>query len=264
MRNIHLSEIRIDGGTQPREAIDLDTVDEYAEAMGELAEFPPLVVYHDGVHTWLADGFHRYHAAKKAPVPLQSFDVDWREGTLDEAKLYAASANAEHGKRRTAGDRRRAIEMVWSTEQGRRWPQKKIAEHCHVTQGYVSRVLGGNITENTPPARERKRAVVTAAVAATPEASHREVARKTGVDRETVAKIRAEQPSVPARQDDKSASDSTELSPLAQLKAGLNRTHFDGIRQMISLIQMALDLPAPLSKPARGIIQALLDGVDYE
>jgi hypothetical protein len=66
--------------------------------------------------------------------------VEWRAGTVEMAKLFAASANAAHGLRRTAGDKRRAIEMVLSTADGRRWSQERIAKHCKVVQSWVSDV----------------------------------------------------------------------------------------------------------------------------
>jgi hypothetical protein len=197
--SVELSAIRIDGGTQPRELIDPVTVEEYAEAMRQLAPFPPLIVFHDGVHTWLADGFHRYHAAQK--IGAQAAEVDWRIGTLEKAKLFAASANTAHGLRRTEGDKRRAIEMVLSTTEGRRWTQERIAEHCDVDQSYVSRLKAKydshNRTKNrTPPSltkAEQKRARIADAATARPEASNRAIARELGVHRETVAAVRAKQ-----------------------------------------------------------------------
>jgi transposase-like protein len=199
-RSIPLSEIRIDGGTQPREEINHATVDEYAEAMRQHVQFPALIVYHDGSHTWLADGFHRYHAALKAE--FQAIDVEWRVGTVERAKVFAASANAKHGLRRTAGDKRRAIEMVLSTAEGRRWSQERIAKHCGVAQSYVSGVVAkradyhsDNPQKNPQPAAptkaEQKRARIAGAAAANPKASNSSIARQLGVDRETVAAVRS-------------------------------------------------------------------------
>ena len=56
------SQIRQDGGTQPRAEIWQDVVDDYAEQMTAGATFPPIVVFYDGTHYWLADGFHRLAA----------------------------------------------------------------------------------------------------------------------------------------------------------------------------------------------------------
>jgi hypothetical protein len=194
MKLMDLGSIRIDGGTQAREAIDQATVDDYAEAMLRLETFPPVVVYHDGANTWLADGFHRWHAAKKTGV--QTLDVEWRVGTVEMARLYAASANKSHGLKRTAGDKRRAIEMVLSTPECRRWKQEQIAKHCGVARSWVAEVMG-KCRSDTSPSQKEKRAAVEAAVTETPEASNREIAKRTGVDHKTVGKVRAAAPQPP-------------------------------------------------------------------
>jgi hypothetical protein len=142
----------------------------------------------------------RYHAALKAEC--QAIDVEWRVGTVEMAKLFAASANAAHGLRRTAGDKRRAIEMVLSTADGRRWSQKRIAKHCGVAQSYISGVAArradyhsDNPPKNPPPAKptkaEQKRARIADAAAANPRVSNRSIARQLGVDRDAVAAVRA-------------------------------------------------------------------------
>lgn len=62
-------------------------------------EFPSLTVFFDGSHYWLADGFHRFFAAKKHGLGAMSAEV--YQGTRRDAVLYAAGANARHGLRRT-------------------------------------------------------------------------------------------------------------------------------------------------------------------
>ena len=203
-RSVALSQLRLDGGTQPREAINSATVDEYAEAMRQLVPFPPLVAFHDGVSTWLADGFHRYHAATK--IGATALQVDWRVGTIEMAKLYAASANAAHGLRRTAGDKRRAIEMVRSTEEGRTWKQERIAQHCNVARSWVAEVMAKCRTDKPqknpqsaePTRAEAKRARIAEATTERPSASNSAIARELGVDRETVAAVRGKAKATPA------------------------------------------------------------------
>lgn len=56
---LKISDIIIDGGTQPRAACEASRVDEYASDMKEGAVFPPVDVFYDGAKYWLADGFHR-------------------------------------------------------------------------------------------------------------------------------------------------------------------------------------------------------------
>ncbi len=57
-----LDEIRRDGGTQPRVAIDWKHVKLLEEQMEDGKELEPVTVFYDGESYWLADGFHRWHA----------------------------------------------------------------------------------------------------------------------------------------------------------------------------------------------------------
>lgn len=66
IKQIAINVIEVSGGTQSRAGINDATVDEYVEAMSSGAVFPPIDVYHDGEKYWLADGFHRLHAANRA------------------------------------------------------------------------------------------------------------------------------------------------------------------------------------------------------
>ena len=55
MSQIELGKLRRDGGTQPRQAIDLVVVEQYADAMADGAIFPPVIVFCDSEYFWLAD-----------------------------------------------------------------------------------------------------------------------------------------------------------------------------------------------------------------
>ena len=65
MTLIPLTQLRRDGGTQPRSGIRSDVVEEYAEALTDGAMFPPVIVFYDGTGYWLADGFHRAIATER-------------------------------------------------------------------------------------------------------------------------------------------------------------------------------------------------------
>ena len=139
MKTINISDIRIDGGTQPRKSISMDAVSEYAEAITTGAAFPPVVVFHDGSEYWLADGFHRLHAHKQAGNT--TIETDLKLGTLLEAKLYAVGANGSHGLRRTNEDKRRAVEMVLSEDAWATWTEVKIAAACRVSRTLVRTMM---------------------------------------------------------------------------------------------------------------------------
>ena len=66
MTQIDINKIRIDGGTQSRKQVYEDTVTSYTELMIEGVVFKGVDVFDDGKDIWLANGFHRYHAHKRA------------------------------------------------------------------------------------------------------------------------------------------------------------------------------------------------------
>lgn len=145
---IKLSDIRIDGGTQPRSEIDYDIVAEYSTAMTDGASFPPVVVFNDGANYWLADGFHRYHASKK--IDYLEIDAEVKSGTKRDAILYSVSANDKHGLRRSNADKRKAVLTLLEDEEWREWSDREIARQCAVDHKTVSRYrneTGGEIPQ---------------------------------------------------------------------------------------------------------------------
>jgi hypothetical protein len=138
MKNISISKIRIDGGTQNRVQLNEETVAEYSDAITGGAKFPPVTVFFDGSDYWLADGFHRYHAHRK--IGALDIDSDVREGTKRDAILHSVGANAAHGLRRTNLDKRQSIETLLSDEEWSQWSDNQIAKACSVSQSTVSRI----------------------------------------------------------------------------------------------------------------------------
>lgn len=136
-RVVQLSQVAIDGGTQPRCEINDELVAEYAEAMSAGAEFPPIVVFHDGIKFWLADGFHRTHAARRAGLDV--LDADVRDGTRRDAILFSVGANAAHGSRRTNADKRKAVMTLLEDEEWSQWSNVEIAKRCAVSDMTVKR-----------------------------------------------------------------------------------------------------------------------------
>lgn len=135
---LQLSQIEIDPSLQCREKQDVDTIAEYSAAYKAGAKIPPMVVFNDGKKRWLADGFHRHPAAKSAG--LKTIAVEERKGTKRDALLFAVSANAEHGLRRTNADKRRAVETLLSDAEWSKWPGAEIARRCAVTHTFVNNV----------------------------------------------------------------------------------------------------------------------------
>ncbi len=138
--------IRLDGGTQPRDAIHYEWAREYAEEMQAGAVFPPVTVYFDGTDYWLADGFHRVEAARMAG--LERIAADVREGTRRDAILRSVHANADHGHRRTNADKRRAALKLLEDEEWSQWSDREIARQCGVSHDFVNRLRQSSLSSN--------------------------------------------------------------------------------------------------------------------
>jgi hypothetical protein len=159
--NISLEKIITSAGTQSRAKIDESVVAEYADAMKDGAKFPPAVVFHDGAEYFLADGFHRYFAAKKCGSPGIFCDV--REGTLRDAILFSFGANGTHGLRRTAADKRKAVMAMLEDIEWQDWSDREIARQCCVSHPFVSAIrkeLGASKAETKMNVRGKQTTLI--------------------------------------------------------------------------------------------------------
>jgi len=134
--NISLSKIVTNAGTQSRAKIDENVIAEYADRMKEGDSFPPVTVFHDGLDYYLADGFHRFFAAKKVGSPGILCDV--KAGTLRDAILYSFGANNKHGLPRTAADKRKSVMAMLEDIEWQDWSDREIARQCGVSHTFVS------------------------------------------------------------------------------------------------------------------------------
>jgi len=137
-QNLKLDQIRIDGGTQPRACIDEQVVAEYAEFYKTDAKLPPVTVFFDGAAHWLADGFHRYWASKR--IERDYVPADVHAGTQRDAILFSVGANADHGLRRTNGDKRKAVLTMLEDEEWSTWSAREIARRCRVSESCARRI----------------------------------------------------------------------------------------------------------------------------
>lgn len=150
---LDISAIKYDG-TQSREKINTETVAEYAEQIENGADFPPVVVFYDGVTFWLADGFHRFLAhvkAGKEKIREQVIPGDKRA-----AILYSAGANHTHGLRRTNADKRKSVAMLLSDTEWSQWSDYAIAEACKVDRRIVADVRKSLSSTNVLDSTARK------------------------------------------------------------------------------------------------------------
>lgn len=132
-----LSEIRLDGGTQPRTELNQAIIAEYAELLAQGVQFPAITVYFDGVNYWLADGFHRYWGAKQADTELAVHVI---QGSQRDAILHSVGANANHGLRRSNEDKRKAVTTLLLDEEWCQWSDRAIARQCQVSTPLVGKL----------------------------------------------------------------------------------------------------------------------------
>lgn len=150
---VKISQIRIDGGTQSRLSINEAVVADYADAMASGVDLPPVVLFFDGSHHWLADGFHRYHAHNK--IGALEIDSDVRNGTKRDAVLFSVGANGAHGLQRTNADKHRSVETLLSDAEWVQWSDREIAKACSVANSFVSKIRTSLFSENSEKPAER-------------------------------------------------------------------------------------------------------------
>lgn len=135
-----LDEIRRDGGTQPRAAIDLKHVKLLEEQMEDGKELEPITVFYDGESHWLADGYHRWHAHRNQEKEAISCVI--HQGSRRGAVLYSVGANADHKPAlpRSKEDKRRAVMTLLHDPEWSKWSDREIARQCKVSDRTVNRL----------------------------------------------------------------------------------------------------------------------------
>ena len=133
-----LDVVRMDGGTQARETLDMVVISEYAEALKNGDQFPAVVVYFDGSDYWLADGFHRVRAAERAG--LVAIEADVHQGGQRDALLHAVGANDTHGLRRSNADKRKAVLTLLHDEEWQKWSDSEMARRTKTSPPFVTKI----------------------------------------------------------------------------------------------------------------------------
>lgn len=132
-QKIALDQIDIHGGTQTRVKTNEEAIESYAEEMNGGTVFPPITLFFDGATYWLADGFHRYLAAKRIGVPAITAEV--KAGGRVDALRHALGSNATNGVYRTNADKRNAAAIALEE-----WPglaNPVLADICRVSTDLV-------------------------------------------------------------------------------------------------------------------------------
>ena len=173
--------------------LDQDYVDELVVQILDGARLPPIIAFHhkptakeslllwpDG-QTYVADGFHRLAAARRAEK--QEIEVDLREGTRKDAIVYALGANSDHGKRRCKRDLEHAYSIGVTEEIFREWDVEAVAQFLKCSQRWARQ-----ITKEARDAAKASRDVEILKLAAF-GTSQSDIAAKLGVDQSTVSRV---------------------------------------------------------------------------
>jgi hypothetical protein len=136
---VQLQKIRLDGGTQPRKEIDEPMVQHYTEILLEGKDkFPPIDLWFDGKSYWPSDGFHRFHAHKRAG--FTEIEANINQGTKRDAFLACLKANGKHGKPRSPDERRYVVQLALEDIELGEKTDTEIAIICDVSSMTVGRV----------------------------------------------------------------------------------------------------------------------------
>jgi len=142
---MNIGALVLDEKLQSRTEIDEPTIAEYTESIRGGDEFPAVLVYFDGINYYLTDGYHRYHAHKRAE--RVSILCEVVNGTYRDAILRATSVNSKHGMRRTAADKRKAVMTLLDDLEWMDWSNAEIARHCSVSPTTVASLRSGGPAE---------------------------------------------------------------------------------------------------------------------
>ena len=135
---LQISKIRRDGGTQPRVAMNQDTIITYCTDIRDGVILPPVKVVFDGTNYWLVDGFHRVSGAEAACSDEVYAEVI--QGTRDDALWMSFAANQEHdhvGLRRTNKDKIQAVQAALQHPKAEGMSNVQMAEYLGVGQTMV-------------------------------------------------------------------------------------------------------------------------------
>ena len=134
---LSLTQINLNGGTQPRVKMNNNVIEEYAESISEGTVFPPITVFKDKHNIyWLADGFHRFYAYRK--IGRKKIRVKVKIGEIRDAILFSVGANSDHGLRRTNEDKRKAVKTLLIDEEWQKMSTRELADKTAVSNAFIS------------------------------------------------------------------------------------------------------------------------------
>ena len=101
-------------------------------------DLPPIAVFMDDLACYVADGFHRTHAASRAG--LEALPAEVHEGTKRDAILYGIAANSTHGLPTDRRGQAAVVTRLLQDDEWGQWSNNAIAKHCGVAHSFVAKV----------------------------------------------------------------------------------------------------------------------------
>lgn len=139
IKRLLIEKIKVDGSFQVRQALSEDVVNDYHNSISEKPDALPAVhVFTIDGQYWLVDGFHRLEAHRRAGMTELFAEV--HAGDNRAALLFAIGANRTHGLRFSNEDKRRAVSLLLKDEEWVDWSDIQIANHCGVSDRFVSKM----------------------------------------------------------------------------------------------------------------------------
>lgn len=153
-KKLPLSDITLDSETQPRVGPNNQVLEYFQDLLFTSdVRFPPVILFYDGNKYYLADGWHRYEAHRRAFEEEISCHV--HQGSKRDAILYSVGANGTHGLNMTNADKRRAVTKLLEDPEWSKWSNNKIANTCHVASTFVSKLRKSLSTVDSKNFQER-------------------------------------------------------------------------------------------------------------
>jgi hypothetical protein len=151
---VNLKSIVMDKSICCRAKLNIEAINDYAEAMLAGGEFPPVDLFGTDKECWIGDGWHRVSAADNAA--LRVIEANLHQGGRSEAVKFALNCNAAHGVRRTNVDKHRCVEIA--LREFSDWSNVAVAEVCAVSvntvRSYRDQLV--KMTGTTQPARGKE------------------------------------------------------------------------------------------------------------
>lgn len=135
---LSLDQIKQDSALQVRVKLSDETIAEYAREMNDGAEFPPVDVFYDGSNYLLANGFHRYSAARS--IGRNEISARVHQGSQRDAVLFAIGVDTNIGLRRSNEDKNKVVELLLNDDEWKTWSDGKLANLAGVSDRFVAKL----------------------------------------------------------------------------------------------------------------------------